>query len=643
MLQENEKMLVKFEHMLQKYSVVNKEAVFEDASMMERDDRFFLETAGQKLLTHWLRCFAEVDELDQIFSVILKDLRPCFGAENGFICSFAPVETAQYVSVENGVLQKEIPFASSPTEEMLVKWSNQLEGRKYILIRSVEAVKGSDPEIYELLNDRGVENLYMVPIFCKNQMVGMIGLSNLKKNWQNLSVLEILGDCIAVCVQKKTVEAEKKRILYLDPLTGYLNFEGYKIRAGRLLKENPYRKYALCYCDLKKFKFVNELYGYQTGDRLLLYWSEFFADRLREGETFCHISGDTMSVFLYYDDPGEVRECFEQVVEHLLKFPEFVQKKMRIDLSGGVYLIPQEDHNLPIGEMLSRATMAQKIAKLRPGSDMAFYTEEMRQKEIREMDFISNMHEALKNEEFQLYLQPQISTRPARTEKIRAEVLVRWKRGNQIIAMPGEFIELFERNGFIVDLDHYMFEHACQYVDKITSKYKKQLILSVNVSRITMLQPSFVKDYLAIKERYGIPDGGIELEFTENVVVEDLDHFAGLIFNLKDHGFLCAMDDFGAGQSSLNVLQALPLDVLKLDQMFFRDKRNEQRKQIIVASVLQMAKRLEMITVAEGIESEEQVRELMEMGCDYIQGYYYSMPLPTEEFEQKYLADMPER
>lgn len=614
--------------------------VAQNVSGQERAKKILLDAAKQQnLLTHWMRCLVEQESLDLVFSIIMEDLKTYFGARAGFIRSFTAVETVSYLSDSETAPRHEIPFVDRPTPEMLERWKELLDGRKFILIRSTEEIRETDPEIYMLLSERGVKNLCMTPIFSKDQLVGIIGLGNLTRNWTGLPLLEMLGDCIAASVQKKVMQEEKNRILYMDPLTGYLNFEGYKLRAGRFLRENPDRNYALCYCDLKKFKFVNELCGYQAGDRLLKYWGDYLAGSLRAGETFCRISGDTMSVLHYYDDPDQVRECFERLVKHLSEFPEFVKKKLHVELAGGVYLIPPEYHNLPIGEMLSRATMAQKIAKSRPGSDIAFYTEEMRQKEIREMDFIANMHEALRNREFCLYLQPQINTRPEGENKLRAEVLVRWQQGDRMIAMPGEFIGLFERNGFIVDLDHYMFEQACRYLKETGAKYKKQLILSVNVSRVTMLQPNFVKDYLKIKDQYEIGDGLIELEFTENVVVEDLEHFAKLVQNLKNHGVLCAMDDFGAGQSSLNVLQALPLDVLKLDQMFFRDKRNEQRKRIIVASILHMAKNLEMLTVAEGIETAGQMQELTEMGCDYIQGYYYSRPLSARLFEEKYLAD----
>ena len=185
-----------------------------------------------------------------------------------------------------------------------------------------------------------------------------------------------------------------------------------------------------------------------------------------------------------------------------------------------------------------------------------------------------------------------------------------------------------------------MFEHVCIYLNRTLPRYRKQLVLSVNVSRITMLQPNFIDYFCSVKNRYQIPSGHIELEFTESVVVEDVAYFGAIIKRLNDNGFLCAMDDFGTGQSSLNVLQALPLDILKLDQMFFRDKTNERRKHIIVANILKMARQLRMVTVAEGIESAEQVRELTEMGCDYIQGYYFSQPVTADEFEMKYLEEL---
>lgn len=261
---------------------------------------------------------------------------------------------------------------------------------------------------------------------------------------------------------------------------------------------------------------------------------------------------------------------------------------------------------------------------------MAIFDDEMRRRVVRELQLEAGMKDALKKEEFVLYMQPQVPMR--REKRIRAEVLVRWKKEDGSILMPGEFIGLFERDGLIVDLDRYVFEHACSYLREWLDRGCNHGI-AVNISRMSMLTPGFVEEYSSIKKKYGIPDGLIELEFTENVVVENLKSFMEITVELQKNGFRCAMDDFGTSQSSLNVLKTLPLDVLKLDRLFFQSEDFErERGRAVVDCVVQMARVLHMTTVAEGVEGHRQVEELAEMGCDYIQGFIFAKPMPAEDF-----------
>lgn len=604
----------------------------------EQAKKVLIENASQQnMMMHWMRCLLKQEPPEEAFGLILEDLKNYFEADTGFIRSFTTIETVRFFS--KGGCDTGIPYIDQLDSRLLKRWERLIGNNKLILIRSVDELADRDPESYRFLSGYRLHNLCLAPIICRERLVGLIGLGNLKTRQTSLFLLEVLGDYIAASVQRLTIQEEKTKIQYTDPLTGRLNFEGFKIKAAHILKNNSGRKYALHYCDIKKFKFINEAYGYDTGDCILKYWSDYLASVCRKGEVFCRISGDTLAYLLYYDnEPSELEKNFREMSVHISNYPELYRKRHHIELACGVYLI---DNNscCQIDEMINRANMAQKSIKIMPGSHLGFYTDTMRQKEMREMEFVANMHEAIRKEEFEMFFQPQLCTRAAPDQSIRAEVLVRWQQNGTTIAMPGEFVDLFERNGFIVDLDHYMFEHVCMYLNKTLPRIRKQLILSVNVSRITMLQPNFIDYYCSIKNRYQIQNGLIELEFTESVVVEDVSYFAAIIKRLKDNGFLCAMDDFGTGQSSLNVLQALPLDILKLDQMFFRDKTNERRKHIIVANILKMARQLRMVTVAEGIESAEQVRELTEMGCDYIQGYYYSQPVTVDEFETKYLVE----
>lgn len=635
MLQRHKKMAKEFENLLYRHTIPFDDTAAGNCPGQAEEQRVLPEGRKQQdLMIRWIRCMARVDTLEELFDLFLRDLLDYFGAGSGFIRSFTAVETVRYISSAGHDV--EIPFAQQPDSCMLSRWETLLGNDCLVLVRSVDGIAAEDPVSHGLLKARGIESLCLVPVYSNQRMVGIIGLGNLGQNLGQMDLLRILSYYIAVSIQKKLVLEEKVRVQYMDNLTGHPNFEGYKLRVDSLLRENTDKKYGLLYCDIKRFKFVNEVYGYDTGDRLLQYWSGYLSMHVREGEAFCRISGDTMSMLLQYGEPGELNCRFEEMAAYLSAFAELNTRRYRVELACGIYLVRREEA-LNLGEMLNRANMAQKKVKDYPGSRLSFFTGEMRQKEVSELNFTINMREALRKKEFLLYFQPQIAAKPCPDRALRAEVLVRWEMGGTLVAMPGEFIGLFERNGFIVDLDRYMFENACRYIRKTEETYQKQLCLSVNVSRITMMQPNFVEEYCRIKDKYRIADGLAELEFTENVAVQDVEYFTKLVERLRKRGFSCAMDDFGSGQSSLNVLQALPLDILKLDQMFFRDRRNEGRKRIIVASVLEMARKLDMMTVAEGIETAAQADELCAMGCDYIQGYYYSRPLAAVDFEDRYL------
>lgn len=602
-----------------------------DVTNPERKNQLLFETVKQQnFLTDWIQALADANTLGEAFEKILPGFCSYFKAEYGFIRAFTETELVRTYAEEGK--HSPFPFVKSPSLKSIERWGELLNGNKQFIVRSVAELAEQDPEGYEILKGFGLESFCITPILMKNRILGMIGIGNFHKHYDALFLLKVLSSCLATAVQRKTLQEEKFYIQYKDPLTGYLNFEAYKQEVDRILHANPGYKYSLWYCDIKKFKFINDVFGYDIGDRLLKYWTNFVADDTRPGETFCRISADNLTSLRRYEEVEELKERFDMAARKLSQFQLLKNKRFEVELVSGVYLIERQEDILDIGRMLNRANMAQKSVKSLPGSQLAFYTDEMRQHEIEEMTLISDLHEALRKEEFILYLQPQVDIQKSEQKVLWAEVLVRWNYNRKKVMMPGNFITLFEQNGMIIDLDYYMFEHACRLLSNLKTRCDNMLCLSVNVSRITILQPGFAEDYRDIKEKYGIPDGRLALEFTETGVVEDVKYFGVLVNKLQKYGFLCAMDDFGTGQSSLNILQSLPLDILKIDRQFFYGNYNKRRNQIIVSSILRMAKLLNMRTVAEGIESEGQVNLLKSMKCDYVQGYVFQKPLPAEQF-----------
>ncbi|MEE0421736.1 MAG: EAL domain-containing protein [Lachnospiraceae bacterium] len=589
----------------------------------ERVESVLWRTLNSQNLLNACSCYLiEGVSLVESCQAIARKVQEFYNAHHCVVVSFGtdPV----YVKEEAGKLYPVLREAGKHPEALLREWYQKLRDGRMVL------VKEADESLRKKLGDEELLSFCTVPVSAEGKVIGLIGLYNIKSNWSEIALLTLLAGQMSGFMARLELEQEKRRIKYFDRITGYLNFEGYREQVNHILETRKGERYTLWYSDLKNFKYINDVFGYDVGDQLIRYEAEYLKASLVEGESFCRISADNFSVLKKYESQEEIQGFFDNLVKKLQEFGPIKARKYKLDLVCGVYLVDNPGDELSLDEMINRANMAQKYIKSKAGSQVAIFDDEMRRRVVRELQLEAGMKDALKKEEFVLYMQPQVPMR--REKRIRAEVLVRWKKEDGSILMPGEFIGLFERDGLIVDLDRYVFEHACSYLREWLDRGCNHGI-AVNISRMSMLTPGFVEEYSSIKKKYGIPDGLIELEFTENVVVENLKSFMEITVELQKNGFRCAMDDFGTSQSSLNVLKTLPLDVLKLDRLFFQSEDFErERGRAVVDCVVQMARVLHMTTVAEGVEGHRQVEELAEMGCDYIQGFIFAKPMPAEDF-----------
>ena len=295
---------------------------------------------------------------------------------------------------------------------------------------------------------------------------------------------------------------------------------------------------------------------------------------------------------------------------------------------------------LSANDMQNRANMAQKHIKAHGNVKYAFYTDDIRRSILIRNDMESHMQQALEDEEFEVYVQPKVDIQ--NHNRIRGgEALVRWNRPGEGMISPAEFIPLFEKNGFIIKLDRYMFQKVCIWLRGYLDRGSQPLRMAVNVSRMGLFQEDFLSYYIGTKERFQIPDGILELEFTEGIALDDHELFRNMVIELQKHGFVCSMDDFGAGYSSLNILKELPIQVLKLDMLFFKKDTDMERARIVITNIIRMARELNMKTVSEGVERWEQVEFLKQTGCDVVQGYVFAKPMPVSEFE-KLAASLPD-
>lgn len=417
-----------------------------------------------------------------------------------------------------------------------------------------------------------------------------------------------------------------------DRLTSGINYEKFLKDAEELLEYKD-ELHAVFYGDIQNFKYINDTFGYDVGDKLLMYISQRIREAVTSVAGLCaRISADNYAVIVPYKDKNDFVETIYSIIDDIGWFEEIQKAYYKPEIYVGIYCSGDDplSADLSITEMIDRANMAQKSVKGSSEYHIAFYTEEIRERVIAEKELERKMESALANGEFKAYFQPKYEVSTG--EIVGAEALVRWDSPESGFMSPGKFIPLFEQNGFIINLDQYIFETVCKNIRDWIDSGVKVVPISVNVSRLQFYRLDFVKRYTKIKEKYDIPDGILELEFTESIVFENLDILRKIVLSLKKSGFSCSIDDFGSGYSSLNILKNLPMDTLKLDKLFFDDSENMSRDKALISSVINMSRALEMKTVAEGIENWAQVAFLKEIGCDIIQGYVYSEPIPHARF-----------
>ncbi|MGN1152981.1 MAG: putative bifunctional diguanylate cyclase/phosphodiesterase, partial [Candidatus Gastranaerophilaceae bacterium] len=263
---------------------------------------------------------------------------------------------------------------------------------------------------------------------------------------------------------------------------------------------------------------------------------------------------------------------------------------------------------------------------------VSYYDDNLRKKLLNEKNIEDEMHRALISGQFVMYLQPKYDMK--NLVACGSEALVRWVHPTKGFINPGEFVPLFEKNGFILNIDRFMWEQACKAIKSWIERGFDAVPISVNVSRLHLSNEFFIDDLKNLIHKYQISPSLLELELTETASFEDFDKFLEIVNALKKEGFRIAMDDFGSGYSSLNMLRQIPCDILKLDKGFINDSTTDERGKIVVKHILSMAKNLSLKTVSEGIETVAQAQFLTDAGCDIAQGFLYAKPMTIEEFEQ---------
>lgn len=419
----------------------------------------------------------------------------------------------------------------------------------------------------------------------------------------------------------------KRRADY-DELTGILNRNAFCRKVDALMKKNPEAvcagKYAMVYFDVLRFKAINDMFGMSEGDKVLCYVADLITRLVGKEDLACRIDSDRFTFFTKADG-----EALEELIEHLLDGLTAYKLPFALACNVGVYVTV--DPEVSAVSMMDRAILAQSKIKGSYTVKSNYYTEEMRNDLLSEQEISGIMEEALEKEQFLVYYQPQYNH--ATGGLVGAEALVRWRHPERGLVSPGLFIPIFERNGFITKLDLYVFGHVCAFLRKCMDQNLPIVPISSNFSQYDIFQPRFVEKLEELRMKYDVPVKYLRVEITESAIVGGSDRVNEIVKRLRECGYVVEMDDFGSGYSSLNVLREVDLDVIKLDMLFLSEKANNNRGGTIISSIVRMAKWLDMPVIAEGVETMGQADFLKSIGCEYIQGYLYSKPLPEEEFE----------
>lgn len=414
-----------------------------------------------------------------------------------------------------------------------------------------------------------------------------------------------------------------------DRLTGLYSKEFFYNKVRERLNEDSACSYSIVCSDIENFKLYNDTFGRESGDRLLCSIAKTIKRIIGENGICSRYRADCFLVLKKTEDEREARRRFFDE-----KSSNYQWKSENVSVKWGVYEI--SDCSIPVEQMCDRAWLAANSIKGQYDKCLAVYDDELRSKMLREKAVTDAMEKALTEEQFEIYLQPKYSLKD--NCMIGAEALVRWIHPEWGFMSPGEFIPLFEKNGFIPKLDRYVWERVCAKLkDWQESRYAIPVI-SVNVSRADIYQFNLVDTLLEITQKYGIDPAYLHLEITESAYSENPNQIISTVEDLRKCGFIIEMDDFGSGYSSLNMLSRMNLDILKLDMKFIQNEISKHEDQSILNDIINMAHRIHLSVVAEGIETSEQMKRLQSVGCDYVQGYFFAKPMPVSEFEELWNA-----
>ena len=517
-------------------------------------------------------------------------------------------------------------YSDKQINKMQAAVSSGLEG-------SIEFNSDSGRNVYVAYEEiRGTRNRYLAVMFHEDVVYEMIQPVLFRNFLLWVIILSIMLVTIAFVwhngrVAQKTVE----HLAFDDEVTGGRNLNFFRKKAADIINQNRETPFLIYRFDILNFRYINEAYGHCKADAVLKACIQEFRKIYSKHEVCVRINSDHfLALVINNTDTGENYRNYTKAIGECARANGV---RYPIRLRVGIYQVRKDDYDIDI--MIDHANAARKSMNGTEKVLEAMYSEKI-VSNMKKVDAIeSQMQSAIINDEFKIYLQPKWDI--VNDCIVGAEALVRWIKKDGSMIYPSDFIPLFETNGFIEKLDFHMLEKLCGRIRDLEEEDKYNIVpISVNQSRILINNPDYVKNVEKVISRYDIDVRHLEIEITETVFFDEKNKMIGVVNQLKELGLNLAMDDFGSGYSSLNILRDIPFDILKIDREFVSESVASKSSIIIMQKIIEMAKGLNIKVICEGVETKEQIDILRELGCTMVQGYYYDKPIPMDDFLEKY-------
>ena len=507
-------------------------------------------------------------------------------------------------------------------------WIPKLSSGESIFIEDLENVKETMPVEYEILKPQNIHTLIVFPIILSNTLKGFIGVDNpnIKDAKDVIRLLAAQASYLGTTRENAAVYAKLEYRLNYDSLTKAYNRYGFYKNAQKLIKEHTDTEYCLILSDIKSFKLINEIYGENIADKILIDEVNIIRQKMKGNSVLGRLNGDIIAMVIPKEYLSEKE--FSDMIK--LLSDRYSNKNFRLHIYLGVYYI--KDVNETIRQMVDKVSLVIMKSKGNMSNYILYYDENSYRNDIFKQQLIGEFETALNENQFCMYLQPQ-------TDKdgnmLGAEALIRWNHPNMGLIMPCAFIECFEDAGLIYRLDNYIWEEAAKQL-KIWKDSGYNYYISVNISAKDFYHIDVYQTFKNLVSKYGIDTDKLHIEITETALSEDKQAAHKTIERLHDEGFIIEIDDFGSGYSSFNFLKDVCADVIKIDRVFLKKSSHEERGEQILRSIISLSHDIGMDVITEGVENVDQLSMLAKMNCDWFQGYYFSKPIAVGDFEEKY-------